>query len=306
MRASLLLLTFIFMLSLSSTLGQRLGDPELNTSVYACQENRRVQVLNLQRAVNEALAAERDASEAMPVAEGGEAKIAALEAEMAAVLAELKAGEFCSICGKSSTQLGGPVKFQAHLVDVKGKPVPASPERIAQAENEYRAKIKHINDAIFKLHDAKFKRQVAGQETENCRISWYASAVAEDFLRCRDFQKYSNDQMVKIRSVRSQIASLKATLAKLLEEAEAKKVIQSTLSKIQGTEADLISDLVSRQTRERGNVLSARSAMERDRLMLQARVAQLSDKFFLSGTGYMVKWGPVAFVGASPQLPVPL
>ena len=104
----------------------------------------------------------------------------ALRAELARRITEKQVGmdEFrrglrCSKCRKTQTELGGPVSFRAHLGDVKGAPLPPTPEEIVQKEHEYDQGIREIAGKISDLQE----RVTRAQEPLN-------SALAERQTAC--------------------------------------------------------------------------------------------------------------------------
>lgn len=64
-------------------------------------------------------------------------KITDLNAEYEKIKADLRAGLFCSKCGRSKTELDKSEGFYIHLGNVKGQPVPATPEQMHSAHEKY-------------------------------------------------------------------------------------------------------------------------------------------------------------------------
>lgn len=102
-------------------------------------------------------------------------RIAELRAELAAivkerdeVIADLLKGRFCSKCGRSKTELEKQgIGFEQHLGEVKGVPLPVSPEKLRAVREDYAKRIKTKSEQVAAAQKSRaseldaLKQQVA-------------------------------------------------------------------------------------------------------------------------------------------------
>jgi hypothetical protein len=115
-------------------------------------------------------------------------ELAELKKEKEDSLAELKAGRFCSECGRSATQLArANIDFATHVREVQGTTKRATPEQIAALEKSYDSRIDPLSTKLTTLQDderqRKWKRQLLGSDVEVQRSFYHKNIDAEATLR---------------------------------------------------------------------------------------------------------------------------
>jgi hypothetical protein len=84
-------------------------------------------------------------------------------------LEELDLGFFCSLCGRTATQLGGMEQFRQHLHDVNAVAVPAPADRRAAKADEYKKLISDAYDRVRSLEDQVAKADAARSKVDQLR-----------------------------------------------------------------------------------------------------------------------------------------
>jgi hypothetical protein len=144
------------------------------------------------------------------------AQITALTEEMEHTLADLRSGRFCSMCGKSKTQIEqGGEDFFRHLGRVQGKLVAATPEQIAAKEKEFTDRIRRLQDERSKAQRDLNERQtqdfwIGVQLTQGTYLWTHAVEVesalisAHEQIRRAGAQRDLNDVLAKISGFESE------------------------------------------------------------------------------------------------------
>jgi hypothetical protein len=117
-------------------------------------------------------------------------KIVELSRQWDIKLKELKEGLFCSKCMRSKTEIERAEKqpFEKHLTDVSGKPVPATPEQIAKAEEAYQKQFENLAEqriSAQKRCDEELRRKQKEEEDRRQREAEDAARKAEEEERAR-------------------------------------------------------------------------------------------------------------------------
>lgn len=171
-----------------------------------------------------------------------EAQVRALMADKSRVLAELRAGYYCSQCHRSKTEIErGGESFMEHLVRVNGHIVPAPPSEIDAKAAEYDSRIANAEQAVEAARTQRDSQVPAlEQQNQDARDQiqqgiylWESATTLEPSLLAAQEDRAEQNEKKTIAEAQSQLQGINDERARLsashkLDDATAKVLDSGT------------------------------------------------------------------------------
>ena len=165
-----------------------------------------------------------------------EAQVRALVADKLRVLAELRAGYYCSQCHRSKTEIErGGENFMEHLVRVNGHIVPAPQSEIDAKASEYDSRIANAQQAVeaaraqrdSQVPELERENQDARDQIQQGIYLWRSATTLEPSLLAAKEDEAESNEKKTIAEAQAQLQSIQNERARLsnahhLDEATAR------------------------------------------------------------------------------------
>lgn len=278
----------------------QLAGPQFNSSIGTSQANRKFQVESIRSLIDEAKRAEAVLTRLGPDVSNLEERIAQVQREMAGVLEEMRQGYFCSGCGQTRS-----------AIEAKGETFPhagqsivkATPEQLKEAERGFEKRIADMRKTLTEFDSAKQKRFLKAQEADAHRHYWYDAAAAEDSWRARILSDYVKTATDQLGILRRQIDQVRASILKAQPESDSHKILTRTLEKLKSSEKAKVDSIFGQIDRTKSQMEQQRRQHLGERDQMKSLFQELSDNYFMPGSGYSSLWSNPISYGPLPSRP---